>query len=367
MQRKIRVLQTIQQGQVGSETYILALVMALDRSGFEPMVLSFKVGPMVERLLAMGIKTYVIEADQPFNLTKWRAVRRLLHDERIDLVHAHGTWAHSNTFWAARRLGLPIVYTMHGYSFSPDQELPGRNRYSLNEVLPAGRARPSAGKNGLSAERSSSCRHTCSVRAELDIPNNVLLVGSIARLTAQNDPLTLLRAAALLPSELNIRFLLVGNGSLKPEAQQLARALNIEAKVTFIDYRADVADLLQSLDIYCLTSLWGGLPVGLVEAMAIGKPVVASSIEATRDLIEPGVNGLLVPPQNPLQLAAAIQRLATSPNLRQALCTRAYQTLQANFTAQEASRPMELQYLHQVRWLVANAVVLPAPHRLPQP
>jgi len=389
VQRKIRVLETIRQGQIGGgETHVLDLVQALDKSRFEPVVLSFTPGPMVDRLMAMGVKTHVIETVRPFNVTKWGAVRRLLRDEKIDLVHAHGTRAHSNTFWAARQLGLPIVYTVHGWSFHPDQAPLARRACQVTEKLLmeqadaticvsdsnyrdgrefADMARAQVIKNGINLQRFNPSLHTYNVRAELGIPRGALLVGYIARITAQKDPFTLLQAVALLPPELNIRFLLVGNGELKAEAQQLARTLQIEHKVIFTDFRQDVPDVLQAIDIYCLPSLWEGLPIGVLEAMAMGKAVVASSIASIREVIEPDVNGLLVPPRNPVQLAAAIRRLAASPELRRTLGARAYQTIQAGFTAEEMTRQVERLYLHQLHRLVAEAVVPPIPRPLLRP
>src|SRR5580658_9752929 len=122
MERKIRVLECIRQGQIGGgETHLLSLVENLDRNRFEPVVLSFTEGPMVERLRAMGVRTHVLYTERPFDVTKWRKVKQLMAAEGVDLVHAHGTRASSNTLWAARRLGIPLVYTVHGWSFHDDQ------------------------------------------------------------------------------------------------------------------------------------------------------------------------------------------------------------------------------------------------------
>lgn len=381
MQRKIRVLETIRQGKIGGgETHVLDLVQALDKSRFEPVVLSFTPGPMIDRLMAMGVETHVIETERPFNVTKWGRVRELLRTERIDLVHAHGTRAQSNTFWAAQQLGLPLIYTVHGWSFHPDHNRLVRKAHQLTEQLLMDQAdmticvsesnlregrgfcrmpRSTVILNGINLQRFNPSLSAYNVRAELGIARDVLLVGYIARITAQKDPFTLLRAVAALPSELNAKFLLVGDGDMKAAAQQLARELKIESKVIFTDFRQDIPDVLQALDIYCLPSLWEGLPIGALEAMAMGKAVVASNIASCREIIEHGVNGLLVPPQAPEQLAAAIQQLAASSELRRSLGARAYQTIQAGFAAENMTRQVERIYLQQVpRSLPAS---LPAP------
>ncbi|MBC8034624.1 MAG: glycosyltransferase, partial [Chitinophagaceae bacterium] len=80
---------------------MLSLVENLDRENYEPVVLSFTNGPMIERLTNMGVENQVLYTERPFDITKWRAVKKLLRKEKIELVHAHGTRACSNVLWAA--------------------------------------------------------------------------------------------------------------------------------------------------------------------------------------------------------------------------------------------------------------------------
>src|ERR1700734_2851258 len=106
--RKIRILEGIRQGKIGGgESYLLSLVENLDRSRFEPVVLSFTEGPMVDRLRAQGISTHVIHTERPFDWRVWKKVAALIREENIQLVHAHGTRANSNMFWAAKKLNIP--------------------------------------------------------------------------------------------------------------------------------------------------------------------------------------------------------------------------------------------------------------------
>ncbi|WP_146066592.1 glycosyltransferase family 4 protein, partial [Candidatus Venteria ishoeyi] len=94
----------------------------LDRNRFEPIVLSFTSGPMIEQLQQMGVETHVIYTEKPFDIRKWNAVKKLLLSKQIDLVHAHGTRANSNILWASKKLKIPVIYTIHGWSFHPDQK-----------------------------------------------------------------------------------------------------------------------------------------------------------------------------------------------------------------------------------------------------
>lgn len=116
--RKIRVLETIRQGKIGGgESHVLDLVKSMDSDLFEPVVLSFTDGPMVQALTAIGIPVHVIASEKAFDISIWKKVRKFLADQRIDIVHVHGTRANTNVMWAARRLGLPLIYTIHGWSF----------------------------------------------------------------------------------------------------------------------------------------------------------------------------------------------------------------------------------------------------------
>jgi len=120
--KKIRLLECIRQGQIGGgESHLLSLVENLDRKLYDPVVLSFTDGPMIGRLRAMSVPTYVIHTERPFDFTKWKAVKQLLIDQQIELIHAHGTRAASNVLTAARSLGIPVIYTIHGWSFHRDQ------------------------------------------------------------------------------------------------------------------------------------------------------------------------------------------------------------------------------------------------------
>ena len=120
---KIKVLESIRQGQIGGgESHLLSLVENLDRTKFEPVVLSFTDGPLIDRFKEMGVESHVIYTERPFHFSKWKSVKNFLEEQQVDIVHAHGTRANSNILWAARSLNIPVIYTVHGWSFHPDQK-----------------------------------------------------------------------------------------------------------------------------------------------------------------------------------------------------------------------------------------------------
>ena len=121
-ENKIKLLECIRQGQIGGgESHLLSLIENLDKSVYEPVVLSFTDGPMIDRLKVMNIRTYVIYTETPFDFRVWKKVTDLLIKEKIELIHCHGTRAISNLFKPAKTLNIPVIYTIHGWSFHDDQ------------------------------------------------------------------------------------------------------------------------------------------------------------------------------------------------------------------------------------------------------
>jgi glycosyltransferase involved in cell wall biosynthesis len=314
---KIKVLECIRQGKIGGgESHLLNLVENLDREQFDPIVLSFTDGPMIERLKQMGVETHIIFTEKPFDVTKWGRVRRLLKDSGVELIHAHGTRAGSNVLWAARSLGIPVVYTIHGWSFHPDQQRLLRRMRIMGERYITSRtavnisvsdANRESGKKeipdfksvrvnyGIDQKKFSPRNIQKDVRAELGIPAEALLVLFIARFTVQKQPLAMVEAfRRALPQAPGMHLLMVGDGELKEQVLQLAKGADLEGHIHFQSFRQDVPDVLAAADIFVLPSLWEGLPIGLLEAMAMGKAIIASDVDGTGEVLRNEENGLLV-------------------------------------------------------------------------
>lgn len=372
MKEKIHVLECIRQGQIGGgESHLLSLVENLDRSRFAPFVLSFTDGPMIGRLEAMGIPVRIIPTLRPFDVTRWKSVKALLREWKIDLVHAHGTRAASNLLWAAHSLNLPLIYTIHGWSFHPDQAPLVRNLRVLGERYLTSRAdlnisvsesnqasgrqymkgfRSVVVNNGIDLKRFDPTRAAKNIKGELCIPDDRLLVLFLARFTAHKQPLALLRAfAQALAKNPKLHLLMVGDGDEKAAALKLIRELDIEDNVTLESFRQDVPDVLAAADLFVLPSLWEGLPIGLLEAMAMGRAVIASNVDGTCEIIRHDDNGWLVDPQNLVpELAEALVMLGRDPERRQRYREAAVQTVSDRFNAVSMTRQIENLYLDLV-------------------
>jgi glycosyltransferase involved in cell wall biosynthesis len=365
---KIRVLEAIRQGKVGGgETHILNLVEHIDTKRFEPVVLAFTHGKMMDTLDRMGVNHHVIPSEKAFDISTWSAVRRLLVREKIDIVHVHGTRANTNVYWAARMLRLPIIYTVHGWSFHDDQSwwvkkarifvekwitravnctisVSNSNQVTGNKYIP--RFDSVVIPNGINLSLYDPSRHFKDLRREWGLGPDVLIVGFVARMTAQKDPLSLIKAfPAAFKANQRAMLVLVGEGELKDACMQLAASLGIEHRVIFEKFRTDVPDILHAIDVFCLPSLWEGLPIGLMEAMAMRKAVLATEVDGSRELVDDGVNGLMCAPGDQQALEKGLVRLVTDPALRNRLGEAARQTIQNGFDVGNMTRKIESLYL----------------------
>jgi glycosyltransferase involved in cell wall biosynthesis len=370
---KIRVLECIRQGQIGGgESHLLSLSTNLDKGVFEPIVLSFTDGPMIDILKEKGIQTHIIFTERPFNIFIWKKVKKLIKENEIDIIHAHGTRANSNVFWAAKSLNIPLIYTIHGWSFHDDQKPLVKKFRILSEKFLTSRAnlnisvsesnKQSGQKyirsfsstvvnNGIDQEKFNPTKSFTSIRQELGIDKNTTLLLFIARFTAHKQPLTLIRAFAAVVKKLPaLKLLMVGDGDEKSAALVLAKELSIEKNIIFLPFRQDVPAILNAADIFILPSLWEGLPIGLLEAMSMGKAVIATKVDGTSEIVKHQVNGYLIDVNN-LQhnLAEAIILLASDSHLRQKFGTNAIDTVKHHFNAASMTRQIENIYssLHQ--------------------
>lgn len=357
---KIKVLEVIRQGQIGGgESHLLDLVTFLDKERFEPVCLSFTSGEMINRLESMGIRCYVIDTVKPFDMKIQRQIVDLIRRERIEIIHAHGSRAASNMIWPVRKLHIPFIYTVHGWSFHDDQDKLVRTlrQWSeklicslANQVICVSQSNADTGRkrfglkdavvieNGINLVKFNPEGQFSDLRTLFGFAPDDFVVGFIARCTKQKAPLDFLEAVRLAHvANSNVKGLFVGEGDMDAEVDAFIADHRMSDYVYRSQFRTDVPDLLHSIDVYCLPSLWEGLSIALLEAMAMGKPIVATPTDGTKEVITHDNDGLLIPFSQPQALADALSRLREDPVLRKECGMHARQLVAQRFDAQRVS------------------------------
>lgn len=169
-----------------------------------------------------------------------------------------------------------------------------------------------------------------SIAAE-ETNHQLLFVG---RLTDQKAPLDLLEAFLLLPDkrrqQTSVTF--VGDGPLRTALQDRITAAGVRSSVSLVGWQPDIMPFMQEASLLVLPSRWEGLPNVVLEAMAIGLPVVCSDVDGCRELVDSGATGILVPPQSPEQLAKAIEGLLSHPDTRCKMAEAAQSVVRKHFS-----------------------------------
>jgi glycosyltransferase involved in cell wall biosynthesis len=356
LNNRIRILEVIRQGQIGGgESHLLDLVEYLDKERFEPICLAFTDGEMIGRMKAMGIETHVIETQKPFDLKVQRQVRQLMKERGINVVHAHGSRAASNIVWPARQLHLPIVYTVHGWSFHDDQPWIVRKMRAWSEKLICHYARQvicvsqsnadtgaktfglrgcSVIENGINLRRFDPDGSYPDLRSKFGFAADDFIVAFIARNTKQKAPLCFLEALRLAhEQDSHIKGVFVGEGDLDSETDAYIEANRMGGYLYRSKFRLDVPDVLNAIDVYCLLSLWEGLSIALLEAMAMRKAIIATPTDGTRELISDASNGLVVAFNSPLDASKAMLRFKDDAGLRTRYGSEARKVVAERFNA----------------------------------
>lgn len=156
------------------------------------------------------------------------------------------------------------------------------------------------------------------LRRELGLSDETVIVGNISALRPQKDHRTLIKAMEIIVSKMpNIVLVIAGEGESRHELFEYVRQFELGQHIRFLGYRPDVKELLAQFDLFVLSSLYEGLPLCILEAMAAGLAVVATNVEGTNELVRNGQTGLLVPSKQPEQFADAIITVLRDQNLRE--------------------------------------------------
>lgn len=328
-------------GPGGAETLLAAAARAHDRDRFHiecAYVLPYK-DHLVGDLEAAGVRTHCL-SDVPTDARWPLRLARLVRSGDWDVVHVHSPLPGSVARLAVRsmRADRPgLVTTEHnawGTFAMPTRWLNRVTAGPTGEVI-AVSDEARASMTGRAAKRARTLVHGIDVaharsfvaersfvRAELGLGADEMIVGTVANFRPQKDYPNLLQAMRILADRgVTVRLVAVGQGPLERETRAMAVELGLQDRVLLTGFRADAVRVLAACDVFTLASRWEGLPVALMEALAIGLPVVATDVGGVRELLRNEVDALLVPLGDAVALADALEWVVRDGALRQRLAT----------------------------------------------
>lgn len=332
----MRIVQIITRSDAigGAHVHVRDLARRLMQEGHEVIVLVGGDGPFVEDLARHNIPfrsmSHLVRPIRVRNdLKAFFELRSVLKTLCPDVVATHSSKAGWLGRLAARSLGLPVVFTAHGWAFTEGVPRKHRILYSLAERIASRYAdrivtvsefdRSLALRYGIAPEHKLVTIHNgmpdvqSKFVAQPDLsPPRIVMV---ARFDIPKDHRTLLRALAQLvdlPWELE----LVGDGPLRNDIENYANSLRIRERVAFLGARADVAKRLARAQVFALISRWEGLPLTILEGMRAGLPVIASDVGGVREVVTDGENGFLVSRGDSYALAKKLRVLLCDPQVR---------------------------------------------------
>jgi glycosyltransferase involved in cell wall biosynthesis len=335
-------------GQGGSETLARDLALRLDRSRVRSFVCALDVGgPIAGDLEREGIPVRVTGRRPGLDWRLLVTLYRLFRQQRVDIVQTHHLTQLLYSAAGARLAGAALVHVEHEYYSLRHPKAKRRLRllarlchrvvavgeevraFLLNHVgIPAGKA--VVIPNGVDLVRYTPEPRTS--RQTLGLRPAGPLIGHVARLEPDKDQETLLRAFRIvLDSCAEATLAVVGDGALRDRLSNRARSLGVADRVDFLGLRRDVAEILPHLDAFVLSSRNEGLPLAILEAMACGRPVVATAVGAVPELIEHGISGFVVLPGDPSGLAAALATVLQDRQRAEGMGRAARQVVAARF------------------------------------
>jgi glycosyltransferase involved in cell wall biosynthesis len=185
------------------------------------------------------------------------------------------------------------------------------------------------------------------VRAELGVRDGDGLVVTASRLAPQKDLPVMFEALA--SAETPFVLAILGTGPQEAELRRAAAGLGIAERVRWLGFRPDVADYVAAADVFCLSSVWEGVPLAAQEAILLGVPVVATAVGGMPELVEDAVTGRLVPPRDPAALASALRQVLASEALRKTFAEGARESLHLRFSTERMLARLAAEYRERAR------------------
>ena len=337
-------------GLGGTENVVLQLCEIL-LNRVNKIVVCSSGGVHEKKLQEMGIKHYIIAdiaSKNPIDILKnCKTIKDIIEYERISIIHSHHRMA---AFYTELLTSKAMKKVANAHNTFTDKKILTRFAYRNTKVVAVGEMVKKNLIEYFGIPKDLICVIHNAVKpfdgntTQIEvlykerIKGNVL-IGNIGRLSEQKGMVYFIEAAEITASaHPEARFVIVGDGEEKEQLQKLVEIKGLRDKVLFMGYRNDIQNVMKQLDFVVLSSLWEGLPLTPIEAYSVGKTVIGPSVDGTPEIICDGVDGYLIEPRNPAQLAEKMNKLIENPEIRKNMGIQAMKRYQNEFSFEKLSQ-----------------------------
>ena len=377
--QKVNLLYVITKLELGgAQKQLLSLITRLDKERFNIFLFTAQDGLLIKE--ASSITGLTIKKsrylERPINplkdLLALIEIYKFIKKNNIDIVHTHSSKAGILGRFVARLAKVKfIIHTVHGWSFNDYQPLFMRSvfiglerlsaRFTHKLIVVSYYDRKKGLKNRIAREdKYRLIRYGIEytefisgdqkIKEEFGINSTDLIVGMISCFKPQKSPQDFIKLSFLVNRILpNVKFLLVGDGILRNQVKKLINKFQLQNKVILTGWRRDIPRILSAIDVFVLTSLWEGLPISVLEAIAFSKPVVATNTGGIEEIVVEGKNGFLVKPRDIKSLSERLTVLLRNESLRKDMGQNAKGLFDFNFSVENMVQNNQDLYENLIR------------------
>lgn len=355
--QKIRVLHLITRLPIGgAERLLLGILRHLDPAKFESVVCCIQDrGELADEAEALGIPVIALGLMRKggHDRAVVPALRAMMREHRIELVHTHLYHANLYGRLAARKEGIPAIASVHNtytkrkwyrhlinrwlarktYVVTAGSADVERDLLEVDHLPPAKVARL---PNCIDLTRVETALTPAQAKTRLGFAADDVVIGTVGRVEEQKGHIHLLEAFSYLRQRLvqgeRLKLLLVGDGRLLPRLRESAETLGIADHCLFPGNLPQLAEIYRAMDVFVMPSLWEGLSLAMLEAMAAGLPLVATEVGGARDVLGDSQWGLLVPPRSSEALTEAVGRLLADQGVRDGLAASGAERVRQHYS-----------------------------------
>ncbi len=379
---KIKVAVIITKLELGgAQKVAISICEKLDKTKFETVLICGCGGILDEetknKIRVIFVKDLVREINPIKDLKALFSIYKILKQEKPIIVHTHSSKAGIIGRLAAKLYGIKnIIHTIHGFSFNDTQSFFKKNLFIFLEkvgakiskyLIPVSTENITKGLNnhigkkeqyhyirlGVDIDNFKNFNNNPSLKKELNIDEKDILVTTIGPFKPQKNLPDFIKIAKNI-SEKNkqFKFVIVGDGTLRPQFEKLIKEYNISNNIFLLGWRRDISNILNSSDIFVMTSLWEGLPISTIEAMCCGLSPIVNDVDGQREIVKDKFNGFLIKPYDIKSCEEKIILLTNDNKLKKEMSLNAKNSIDYTFSIDYMIKQHEQLYL-----LVCNSSV----------